>query len=94
MADNEPSEPFTIIDVFRTDEPVIDQWTFVFNAVNPLNGYYTMLSTDNTGFGFSQFCEGRYTPGGDNAHLGQRPRIIGEALVKHVLGRCREGAYA
>ncbi len=93
MTDDEQSEPFTIIDVFRTDASVIDQWTFVFNAVNPWNGHHTMLSTDNTGFGFSQFCEGLYTPGGDNAHLGERPRYIGERLVNHVLGRLREGEY-
>ncbi len=91
MADDANSEPFTIIDVFRTDEPVIDQWTFVFNEVNPLNGLYTMIATDNTGRGFSQFCEGHYTPDGDNAHLGERPRVIGETLMNHVLGRLTEG---
>lgn len=87
VADHEQSEPFKIIDVFRTNESVIDQWTFVFNEVNPLNGYYTMLSTDSTGWGFSQFCEGIYDPNGENAHLGERPRYIGERLVPHVLGR-------
>ncbi len=87
MADYEPSESFKLIDVFKSDEPVIDQWTFVFDEVNPYNGCYTMLSTDNTGWGFSQFCEGLYAPGSANAHLGERPRLISEYLVNHVIER-------
>lgn len=87
MADYEQPESYKIIDVFKTDEPVIDRWTFVFNEVNPFNGCTTMLSTDNTGFGFSQFCEGQYTPDGDNSHLGERPRYMSEVLLNHVLRR-------
>lgn len=82
-----------IIDVFRTDEPVIDKWAFVLNEVNPYNNYHTMIATSETGFGFSQFCEGFYEPGEANRHLGERPRIIGEALVNHVLGRLRQEEY-
>jgi len=81
----------TIIDVFYTDESVIDKWTFVLNEVNPFTGYHTMIATDNSGFGFSQFCEGQYDPDGDNSHLGEQPRYIGERLVNHVLARLTEG---
>jgi len=87
MAHEDSPEPFRLIDVLKTDESVIDQWTFVFDEVNPYNGYHTMLSTDNTGWGFSQFCEGMYDPDGDNSHLGERPRFIGETLVNHVIAR-------
>lgn len=76
-----------ILEVFKTDEPVIDQWTFVLDETNPLNGCYTMIATDNSGFGFSQFCEGQYEPGGDNSHLGERPRYMPEGLLNHVLER-------
>ncbi len=86
----EHTDAFQLIDCFHSNEPVIDTWTFVFNEVNPLTGYYTMLATDNTGWGFSQFSEGLYRPGGDNAHLGERPRYIGERLVNHVLRRVGE----
>lgn len=79
--------PFRLIDCFYSNEPVIDRWTFVFNEVNPFNGYHMMLATDDTGFGFSQFCEGLYHPDGDNSHLGYRPQYIGGRLVDHVLGR-------
>lgn len=86
----EQAEPFQLVDCFHSNEPVIDAWTFVLNEVNPDNGYYTMLATDNTGWGFSQFCEGIYTPDGDNSHLGERPRFIGEALVNHIMRRMSE----
>lgn len=86
------ADQFRLIDVFRTDTPVIDKWTFVFNETNPYNhGYYTMLATSETGWGFSQWTEGDYDPGGDNAHLGYRPRRIGETLVNYVLSRMTEG---
>lgn len=82
------SEKITIIDVFYTDDPVIDKWTWVLNETNPYNhSYNAMIATDNTGRGFSQMCEGLYEPGGDNAHLGYRPRLVGESLVNHVMGR-------
>jgi hypothetical protein len=83
----EHAESFQLIGCFHSNEPVIDTWTFVFNEVNPLSGYYTMLATDNTRWGFSQFCEGLYSPGDDNSHLGERPRFIGEALVNHLMKR-------
>ncbi len=87
MTQGESSEPFRLIDVFRTDDPVIDKWTFVLNEVNPLNGYHTMIATSETGQGFSQFCEGQYDPDGDNSHLGERPRYLPEGLMEHVLER-------
>lgn len=78
----------TLIDVFCTDEPVIDKWTIVTNETNPYNhGYHTMLATDNTGWGFSQWTEGRYTPDGDNSHLGNQVCLIGGTLLNHVLRR-------
>ena len=80
-----------LIDAYRTDDPVIDKWTFVTDEVNPWNGYSTMIATDDTGRGFSQFCEGLYEYDGENKHLGYRPRLIGETLVNHVLGRMTEG---
>ena len=88
----EQSEPFALIASYHTDEPVIDKWTHVFNERNPSNGYWTMLATDNTGFRFSQFCEGMYTPDGDNSHLGNEVcLLIGSALHKHVLARMHAG---
>lgn len=80
-----------IVDVFRTDDPVIDCWTFVFDERDPLTGYLAMLSTDYDGHMFSQWTEGFYNPHGDNYHLGEHPRLVGETLVKHVLGRMTEG---
>lgn len=86
------SERLQLLDVFRTDAPVIDCWTFVFNEMNPsYRGYHTMLATSETGQSFSQWTEGEYDPDGDNAHLGYRPRFIGETLVNHVLRRMTEG---
>lgn len=88
---SEQAEPFTIIDTFYTDEPVIDKWTIVFNERNPFNGCNTMLATSNTGWGFSQWCEGLYTPDGDNSHLGNQVCLIGGVLLNHVLQRMAEG---
>ena len=70
-------------------EGVIDCYTFVFDEQSPLNGYFTMLATSESGRVFSQWTEGMYDPdpGGDNVHLGERPRMIGETLVNHVLER-------
>lgn len=76
-----------LLEVFYTDEPVIDKWTFVFDETNPINGYFTMLATSETGRGFSQWTEGMYEPGGNNDHLGNRPDIIGPWLVEHVIER-------
>jgi hypothetical protein len=90
MSEQAP-EPFELIDTFYTDESVIDKWTHVFNEVNPFNGYYTMLATDNTGFGFSQWCEGQYTPDGVNSHLGNQVCLIGGVLLRHVMARMAEG---
>lgn len=90
----EQPEPFELIASYHTDEPVIDKWTHVFNERNPYNGHWTMLATDNTGFGFSQFCEGMYDPDpdGDNSHLGNEVcLLVGSALHKHVLARMHEG---
>ena len=82
-----------LIDTYYTDEPVIDQWTFVFDLKNPSNGYYTMLATSEDGFAFSQWTEGLYEPDAENAHLGHRVsfRDIGEVLIRHVVGRLEEG---
>ena len=85
------SEPFKLIDAFYTAEPVIDQWTFVFNEVNPVNGYHTMLATDYTGRGFSQWTEGAYNADGDNSHLGYQVCLIGGVLLRHVMARMAEG---
>ena len=79
-----------LIDCFY-QEGVIDCYTFVFDEQSPMTGYYTMLATSEEGRGFSQWTEGMYDPDGDNSHLGERPRIIGERLVNHVLGRLTEG---
>lgn len=76
-----------LIDAFRTDEPVIDTWTFVFDERDPYTNYYTMLGTDDDGRMFSQFTSGFYEPGEANTHLGERPRFIGETLVNHIIGR-------
>ena len=84
-------EPFKILDAFYVDEPVIDRWTIVFNEVNPFNGLYTMLATDDTGRGFSQWTEGRYTLEGNNSHLGYQVCLIGGVLLRHVLARMAEG---
>lgn len=86
------SEPFELIGSFYTGEPVIDRWTHVFSEQNPLNGYYTMLATSDTGFGFSQWVEGIYDPDGPNEHLGNEVCLLaGSALHKHVMARMREG---
>jgi hypothetical protein len=34
-------EPFQLIDCFKTNEPVIDTWSFVFNEVNLLTDLCT-----------------------------------------------------
>lgn len=78
-----------LIDCFY-QEGVIDCYTFVFDERSPLNGYYTMLATSETGCAFSQWTEGLYAPDRDNSHLGERPRFIGEQLVHHVLARLEE----
>lgn len=80
-----------LLDVFHTDEPVIDRWTFVFDERDPLTGSVAMLATDYDGRMFSQWTEGEYDPDGTNAHLGYRPQAIGETLVNHVLRRMLEG---
>ena len=80
-----------LLDCFY-QEGVIDCYTFVFDEQDPLHGYHTMLATSETGGAFSQFCEGLYEPGGDNAHLGARPHVIGEALVNHVIARMKDEA--
>lgn len=80
-------ESFKLVDCFYTNEPVIDRWTFIFDERDPWTGYYTMLATDDDGRMFSQFTSGFYEPGGANSHLGERPRLIGESLVNHVLER-------
>ena len=90
MSEQAP-EPFEIIDAFYADEPVIDRWTVVFNETNPFNGCHTMLATDDTGRGFSQWCEGTYEPAGDNSHLGYQVCLIGGVLLRHVMGRMAEG---
>ncbi len=87
MAQGESPEPFRLIDAFRTDEPVIDTWTFVFDERDPWTGYYTMLGTDDDGRMFSQFSSGFYEPGEANPHLGERPRLISERLLNHILER-------
>lgn len=81
------SEVVKIIDAFYLDEPVVDHWTIVTDEYNPCTGYYSMLATDNTGWGFSQWTEGRYTPDGDNSHLGNQVCLIGGTLLNHVLRR-------
>ena len=75
---------------------VIDCWTFVFDEQSPPRGYYTMLAASESGRVFSQWTEGLYdpSPDGDNAHLGQRPRVIGETLVNHVFARTSDEAHA
>ena len=86
------TEPFEIIDAFYTDDSVIDRWTTVFNEVNPYNGYHTMLATDDTGFGFSQWAEGTYSPDGSNEHLGNQVCLLaGSVLLRHVMQRMHEG---
>lgn len=80
-----------LIDVYRTDDPVIDRWTFVFDKRDLLTGYLAMLATDCDGRTFSQWTEGFYDSEGANSHLGARPRLIGETLVNHVLRRMLEG---
>ena len=77
----------SVIDVFRTNEPVIDNWTFVLADRDPWTGYYSMLGTDDSGRGFSQFCSGFYEPGEANTHLGERPRYLPEGLLNHVMMR-------
>lgn len=79
-----------LIDAYRTDDPVIDRYTFVFDEVDPLTGCNTMLGTDHDGRMFSQWTEGSYDQDGNNAHLGERPRFIGETLVNHLLRRMTE----
>lgn len=87
-----------VIAAFHTDEPVIDDWTFVVNSQEP-NGMYDMLATNDTpdypGCGFSQWCSGIYDPEGDNSHLGEQVpftvEAIGQTLMRHVLGRLHEG---
>lgn len=76
-----------LIDVYHTSEPVIDTWTFVVDEVDPTTGYYDMLATSETGHVFSQWTSGEYDPDGENSHLGERPRVIGELLVNHVIAR-------
>lgn len=85
----EQIEPLKLIDCFYTKEPVIDRWTFVFDERDSWTGYYTMLGTDDHGRMFSQFTSGFYEPGEANLHLGERPRLIGQVLVNHVLERMR-----
>lgn len=65
----------------------IDCWTFVTDDVDLLTGYRTMLAVDETGAAFSQFTEGMYEEGGDNSHLGERPRLMNERLLNHILDR-------
>src|SRR5262249_19705842 len=89
MAHENSPEGFRLIDVFKTDELVIDKWTFVLNERDPWTSYYTMLGTDEDGHLFSQFTSGFYEPGEANPHLGERPRLIGEALLNHVLERTK-----
>jgi hypothetical protein len=87
MSEQIPNQPLRIIDVFVTDDPVIDKWTIVTNEKDPWTGYNTMLGTDETGRDFSQWTSGFYELGELNPHLGVRPRLIGEQLVNHVIGR-------
>jgi hypothetical protein len=79
-----------ILEILKTDEPVIDNWTTVFDDVDPLTGDYLMLATDHDGFMFSQWTDGQYEPDGDNSHLGYRPRLMSEALLDHILWRMRD----
>ncbi len=58
--------------------------------LTPYANYHTMLATDETGRMFSNWTEGFYEPGEANPHLGERPRLIGELLVNHVLSRLEE----
>jgi hypothetical protein len=75
-----------LIDCFYQDG-VIDCYTFVFEERDRWTNYHTMLATDHDGRMFSQWTEGYYDPGGPNAHLGQRPRIMSERLLNHILER-------
>ena len=79
-----------LLDVLRTNEPVIDRWTFVFDERNPHNGCYPMLATDDDGGMFSQWTEGYYEPDGDNSHLGNQVWLIGGTLLRHVMQRMAE----
>ena len=86
-------EPFELIASYYTDDPVIDKFTHVFSETNPYNhGYYTMLATDNTGWGFSNWTEGQYEEGGDNSHLGNEVCLLATSgLYHHVQARMHEG---
>ncbi len=75
-----------LIDAFHQDG-VIDCWTFVTDERDSWTGYYTMLATDDDGRRFSQWTAGVYEPGEANPHLGDRPRVIGEVVVEHVIAR-------
>lgn len=75
-----------LIDCFYQDG-VIDCYTFVFDERDQWTNYSIMLATDHDGRMFSQWTEGFYEPGEANPHLGQRPHLIGEALVNHVIAR-------
>jgi hypothetical protein len=78
-----------LIDTFY-QEHMIDCFTFVFDEVDPLTGYNTMLATSETGADFSQWTEGLYVPEGNNSHLGNQVCAIGKVLVEHVAGRLEE----
>jgi hypothetical protein len=74
-----------LTDAFYTTEPVIDHYTFVFDKRDPWTGYYSMLATDHDGF--SQWSSGFYEPGKASHHLGERPRVMSERLLDHLLAR-------
>jgi hypothetical protein len=76
-----------LLEVLKMDDLVIDNWTTVFEEVDSLTGDYLMLATDHDGHMFSQWTDRDYLPGGDNSHLGYRPRLISEALLQHILWR-------
>jgi hypothetical protein len=75
-----------LIDGFYQDG-VIDCYTWVLDDRDPRTGSYTMLATDSDGVMFSQWTEGQYEPAVSNSHLGERPRLMSERLVKHILAR-------
>jgi hypothetical protein len=79
-----------LIDCFYP-EGMVDCYTLVFDERDPWTNYYTMLATDDhDGRVFSQWTAGFYEPGEANPHLGERPRLIGETLLHHVIGRMQD----
>ena len=84
-----------LLEIFRTEEPVIDKLTFVFDEVDPLTGCNTMLATSEDGHAFNQWTEGKYEEGGDNSHLGESvwPRD-NVSLVAAIGERALDGFFA